>query len=523
MAGTVTFGERIAPTRRAVVATLGRWAPVMTLAAVCGYALFVMAMRVAFISVGNDDGYYAYVSRNVAEGHGYVTSYGETAYTFNPGVSLGPAIILPGALLQAVFGSQYWVPNLVVPLIVLPVVVTIGWLLNRRFGVPVLGLAVLAAVSLAFTDERNYDGEIVRQLALWTHQMGDIPAVAFILLAAALVTMGDRRPATFGGAGALLGLAFYTRVASALALPGFALFLAWMVWRERDAWPLAALAAGVLAVASPFELYRLAELGSVSAYIDNTGDVIEFYRTWGFTGSDHDLESLLRQMSLSLGIFALIAWAGVLAFDWSRRGQLSEQEMRVAGLSVLLLVAGAVNLLWWVVLNDSGWYRHAIPGVMYLAVALTLLASHVRLRVTPYATAAVIAVLFATQGPVVADRDPPTSNEWRLEAQLATRDVMNDITDNNTSFWGCGWWGNRDLAYVGDFRFYDCTDAASVWKHLDAGERLVLVRSEFWNWENDPTLTAIQDDCDRHMIYEYVPFVVCDATEWLRENTPRPG
>ena len=182
MAGTVTFGERIAPTRRAVVATLGRWAPVMTLAAVCGYALFVMAMRVAFISVGNDDGYYAYVSRNVAEGHGYVTSYGETAYTFNPGVSLGPAIILPGALLQAVFGSQYWVPNLVVPLIVLPVVVTIGWLLNRRFGVPVLGLAVLAAVSLAFTDERNYDGEIVRQLALWTHQMGDIPAVAFILL-----------------------------------------------------------------------------------------------------------------------------------------------------------------------------------------------------------------------------------------------------------------------------------------------------------------------------------------------------
>lgn len=60
------------------MATVRRWLPVALLLAVCGYALFVIAMRIAFISVGNDDGYYAYVSRNVAEGHGYVTSYGET-------------------------------------------------------------------------------------------------------------------------------------------------------------------------------------------------------------------------------------------------------------------------------------------------------------------------------------------------------------------------------------------------------------------------------------------------------------
>jgi hypothetical protein len=526
MSTTLTLGGWAWPLRRVAgpaLSVLTRWLPVFALGSACAYALLTIAMRVAYISIGNDDGYYATVSRNVAEGRGYVTTYGETLRTFNPEVSAGPALILPSALMQVVLGSHYWVANMVVPVIALPLVAAIGWLLNRRFGVSPVGLSILALASIAFTDERNYDGDIVRQMGLWAHQMGDIPAVLFVVLAALLLTMGERRPAVFAGAGVMLALAFYTRVTAALALPGFAFYVAWMLRAGRDIRPMGALLGGAIAVAIPFELYRMAELGSVSAYIANTWDFVDFYRTWGFTGSDHDLESLLRQMGLGSGIVALLAWAAVLGYDWSRRGPLDGHERRAVGLAVLLLTAGTVTIAWWVLISESGWYRHAIPGVMYVAVALTVIASHVRLPVTRWATAGAVLVLFLTQWPAVVERMPPSSPEPRLEAQLATRDALNGLVAEDVSLWGCGWWGNRDLAYVGDFRFYDCADAASVWKHLDNGERLVLVRSEYWNWERDPAFDALASHCDRRMIFQQWPFFVCDATEWLRSNTPRPG
>lgn len=525
MSTTFTLGVRSWHLRRVTAPALSlvRWLSAVPLAGVCAYALYSIAMRVAYTSVGNDDGYYAAVSRNVAEGRGYVTSYSETMHTFNPEVSAGPALILPSALLQVLLGSHYWVANLVVSAIALPAVVAIGWLLNRKFGVGPIGLAILALAAVAFTDERDYEGDIVRQMGLWAHQMGDIPAVLFVVLAALLITMRERRPAVFAGAGALFALAFYTRVTAVLALPGFAAYLAWMLHGDRDTRPLGALVVGVFAVALPFELYRLAELGSVSGYLANTWELVGFYRTWGFTGSDHDLESLLRQMSLGAGIFALLAWAAVLAYDWSRSRPLEAQERRAAGLAALLLIAGAVTITWWVLVNESGWYRHAIPGVMYIAVAVTVLASHARLPVTRFATAGVVLVLLLTQWPAVVERMPPSSPEPRLQAQLATRDALNSISGEGVSFWGCGWWGNRDLAYIGDFRFYDCTDAASVWKHLNGGERLVLVRSEYWNWEYNPALSALATDCDRRMVFQQWPFFVCDATDWLRSNTPPPG
>lgn len=519
----LTFGERLAPARRLVFEGLLRWLPALTLAAICAYALAMIFSGVFFTSITYDDGYYAYISRNLAEGRGYITNYGETARIFNPEVSMGPTIILSSAFLQVILGSHYWVANIVVPLIVLPMAAAIGWLLHRKFEVPLIGLGALALAAIAFTDERNDSGDLVRLLSLWSHQMGDIPAVGFALLAALVVTMRDDRPKVHVVGGALLALSLYTRLAMLLVIPAFALFYAWTLWRERDFRQALAFGAGGAAVALPFELFRLAELGSVNAYIDNTRDIVRFYQTWGFGGADHDIESLLRQLSMKVAIFPAVAWAGLLGLDWARRRELTPVESRVLRLAVLLLVAAAIQLYWWLVINDAGWYRHAIPGVMYLAVALIALASHVRWRVMPFATAGVAAVLIVAQWNAVTIWKPFTSQEPRLEVMLAVSSLLQEKSAPGVSYWGCGWWANREMAYVADIHFYDCLDNASVWRHLDNGEQLILVRSEFWNWENNPVLTAIAEDCDRRMIFQEWPFFVCDATPWLRANTPRPA
>ena len=74
-------------------------------------------------------------------------------------------------------------------------------------------------------------------------------------------------------------------------------------------------------------------------------------------------------------------------------------------------------------------------------------------------------------------------------------------------FVGYGWWVARDLEYllptVGNFK-----DAARLRPEDRAGKRVVLVRNEFFNWEESPDLRAFQMACDRRVLFQRQPFVI---------------
>lgn len=498
--------------------------PAALLATLCLYALIIIVTRIFFTSPGYDDSYYGGIVRNLAEGRGYVFSYGETAVKFDPVTSVGPATLLPAGLVHWIFGSPYWANGLTLLLISLPLLLLIGWVLHRRYGVPLIGLAGLLVVVLIFSNERAEDGDIFRFLFLWSHLMGEVPAILFTMGAATLSAAGYRKPAMYSAAGVLLSLALYSKVFVILTLPAFAVLYAWLFWRNRDPWPPIAFAGGMALVALPIELGKVIYLGGIEEWRENLAAVKHHYGTWNAgTGDQSSVRKLATQLSISIGVFPLAAWAGIVAFDWVRRRSWNATTARALLLAVVLLLAAAIHMYWWTFMNDAGWMRHAIPGLMYLAVALTLLASHVRLQITRYATFAAVAIIVVTQADAVTDYRPIIERESRLESLLSTSDYLNEIEDEGVSFWGCGWWSNRDLDFVGDVNFYDCLDRSSVWKHLDAGEQTLLVRSEFFNWENSPVLASIAEDCDRRMLFADGPFAVCDATPWLRANTPRPG
>ena len=138
-----------------------------------------------------------------------------------------------------------------------------------------------------------------------------------------------------------------------------------------------------------------------------------------------------------------------------------------------------------------------------------------------YSGLAVFALLLLPNVSDVAQMTPETRSEARLTALLNTSAYLNSIEsqDEDVSFWGCGWWANRDLHFVGDLRFYDCSDPGSVARHVRSGERLLLVRSEFFNWENNPNFAALAADCDQRTLFREWPFAICDATHWLSRSS----
>ncbi len=490
--------------------------------ALLAYFVVLIITRIVFSSPGYDDSWYSSVARNFAAGRGYVTVYGETIRDFDPQVTTGSAVILPAAALYFVFGNHYWAGDMAVALLAIPSLGAVLWVLAARWRLSPVLITLMVTLILLYSNERTSDGQVYRFLFLWSHLMAEIPAGAFVILSALLVSIArsDWRLHSLGGV--FIGLAVYSKLYVFFAAPGFILAYAMLLQRERSVLPPIAFAAGALVIAAAFESFRLAELGSVHAYVQNTREVIHFYRTWGdLIGSDSStLANLSQQLKIGLLVAApFLIWLVVLMYDRLRAPAHSGVDGEKFTFGMILVVAAVTHFIWWWLINDAGWIRHMVPAFMYAIAGLFVLVTLSRVSLVRYAGLAVVVVLVVPQIGSFRDFTPMLGQEPRLSALASTSSYIRSLDSQNVSFWGCGWWANRDVALVADVRFYDCTDRASVSQHLGNGERLLLVRSEFFNWENSPALAAIASDCDTRAVFRNGAFSVCDAGSFLPPPT----
>ena len=509
---------RVKPNERLLsfLALLWTYVPALVLVGLLICCAFVIGTRVAFASPGYDDSYVGSVARNFAFGRGYAIIYGESSQVFNPEITVGPAMLLPAALLYKLFGSEYWVGSMVVPAIALPLLGVILWLLATRHRTSAATLVVIVAFLLMFSADRPP----YQSLVMWSRLLGEVPAVLFVVLAAVLASSARTDRRLHLTAGLCLSLAFYTKVAALLALPGFVFLYGGDLRKSKRLQSTVAFIGGGLVAVVAFEMFRLAHLGSVGAYVENSERTIEFYRNWT-TPDVHPITiwGTARALNIELGLIPLLVWMGV-ALLASLRAPLSGAAYRGRfKLSMILLLAGATHLLWWWQLNDSGWIKHLVPGVLYLCVGLPLLGTLSRLSLVRYSGLVVVLLLFVPQVDLLSEFEPMFGREARLSALNDTASFLRPLDTEMVSLWGCGWWANRDLNLAGDLRFYDCSDLGSVERHLEAGEKLLLVRSENFNWENNPRVSALAKDCDSRVLFWEEPFIVCDATPWLQGFT----
>jgi len=483
-------------------------------------------------SVLYDDAFIATAAKNVAMGAGYASSY-HGIDLFDPEISTGPVVVLPAALLIGLFGNQYWVPGLAITILIWATLLLLMGRL-RRLGGPwhPLAIAITAGGLIIFgTNEFGL--------------LGELPAVFLVASAFALIADDSASDNWSGlGAGLTLGLAIYAKLTVAFALPALLLMPCLMAasgrgisrgsaWRRRLGWCCAGLALPIVA----WQVYQFAELSwSIDAWAAVKGRQLAFLmgsQSLSGIGQLQEAPSvgqaLLRNISRNTA-----ALSGYFGDVWRLLPVLAAMALALRltitspivpavakRTSWLLLCATGLHLAWWLAVSPTGWYRHLLPAIVYAAVLAGILAANVMAVSRRVGAACVLNYCFTIALIMPAwypqSGDFPRIFRWdfdrdpRLSALLRTRDeVVRLQQDESTILVGCGWWVPRDLEYVlpGVNNFKDCF---RLRPEDTASKRIVLVRNEFYNWDQQPVLDRYRDACDARPVYTLDPFVISEC------------
>jgi hypothetical protein len=506
--------------------TMGRSIVALIAALACVSLLQFHVRQVVSSSILYDDAHNANVAKNFAMGFGYSTSYHEIV-EFNPQASTGPSVLLPAAAFIRVFGNQYWVPTFSVVVCIWTTLLLVLALLRRHLG---RFEWCVATALIAFALMVYHVGEF--------GLLGDVPAA--LLAVASLLYLSQPREssnrlAPVLVAGLLLGLAIEAKLIAALVIPSALLYLLLAPDAPGSTSGLGRVTSCVVLLAAAFlpvalwEAWQLAAVGSLHAWIELKQRQYSFFSTWSGLGGLQQTSSLgllmrdswIRKGPLLASYFgrvglilfpaAVIVGTVALSLPPRRDGR---QFPRVLGVVLVILGAAVSHLVWWWTLDQDGWYRHLLPGTLYFLVGGAVAVAASFRRSSLVGTLAITLILVSWSPhfhnlKVVFAR--PLGPEPRLLALVAARDEMVQLQkDPSLVFVGYDWWVPRDLEYllpkVGNFK-----DGMRLRAEDVAGKRVVLVRNEFFNWEQAATEQVFQATCDQHVLFRRDPFVISEC------------
>jgi hypothetical protein len=346
-----------------------------------------------------DDAAYAVVSKNLAQGKGYLLSFdfdgrNNDGALFDPQLGAGPSLIMVGALAIRAFGVHPAAPALA--LILVNSLIFAGWmyLLARKSGRmrALLYGAIFSSSALAFTAKHHEE---------WFAFLGEFEAFLLAAAAFALVSFGVRRSRTFLLSGILLGLSFLAKELSALYVLAFpvtlilrALCLGRGSREGRDAYRLLRdgflVVTGVTAPVLLFELYKLYSLGA-AGFVQNWRGHFRYVYSQGFGGLPVGFELIaLRDAIIRdhyfLGLVPLVVITVLVTGSICRYCP----DRRIRDYCLFLLTAFAIHLAYWLLIS-IGWPRYAFNMILFACAIPPILIIGVR-PLTARWTAASIAV-----------------------------------------------------------------------------------------------------------------------------------
>jgi hypothetical protein len=325
-----------------------------------------------------DDALISVAARNLAEGNGYALSVpyenNPVLDKFSPGITTGPTLIIPAAIIIKIVGNTLWAPGFTTATFCLILLLFIIYFIKKRFN---LTFALLFSITLIIF---LYNTTAGNHFFHWFLILGEIPATFLNILALIIVAYSPYRRKYVIIACLLFGLAFTTKM---LSLLGFLPLLAWFLIsliREKNNRKLLMInyLLGIAIFLTPFilfELWKVISLG-LSGYINNWAGFIQLFSHLSgaeriSTGSFIDqfiIRNDLLSNSFGFSIYILLVAAivtGVIIILYS-------DKKFIKLLFILLMTGSFLHLFYWVFFS-LGWVRYALIGLFLFFTALSLL------------------------------------------------------------------------------------------------------------------------------------------------------
>jgi len=338
------------------------------------FILFCVGLNQSNGLASADDAFLAITVKSLASGLGYATTFPvfskEIAHPilFFPGGS-GPTLIVPCAIAFKIFGKNEVLPGLTAILTWGSVLTLVLARISRRID----GLSFLLGVSVMCA---AFLGTCSLHFEHWCSFLGEIVAVAFLILAHWLISNERFAETSSFLCGLALGCAFQAKFLAAIAATG--IVLVFVVRGMRVGFRAvqlvkcaAALLIGSLVPTLTFEAYKLFELGG-RGYLANWLEQLHFIRGMGLRRNIHG-SVLLVQQRIALvhdrfgvnliGLLALIAFGMFLYWRSASKNWIS--------LSAGLLLSVATAAIYWATLS-IGLARYLVIAVAMGAFLLSV-------------------------------------------------------------------------------------------------------------------------------------------------------
>ncbi len=460
-----------------------------------------------------DDAAIALAARNLAEGNGYATSVSfDGVYgidKFSEGITTGPTLVLPAALLILIFGNTLWVPGFVVTTICVILLVLIISSLQKQTN---LMRTLLFSNLLIFF---FYNITAGLHFTNWYVLLGEIPATFLGILAVILLADSPNNRRVIIYSCFLFGLAFTTKMLSLLSfLPIIGWFAFSLIKAKQNRkkliinYLLAALA--FLLPYLLFEIWKLLSLG-FSAYIENWYAFIKLFEQLSGSKGDSSLFELFTTRSKSmLNHFGftpllLVLIGGVVAYLIYKYSNITSIKI----VFTLLMLGALSHLLYWVFLS-TGWHRYALIGLLLYFAAISCV---VFLKLpTPVLVLLVLALIIIfisplsrLKKPIIDSINQKYSYDTRLNNLIKTVEFLNKHEQNKPFI--SGWWASIvDVEYaMPDLENFKRFDHLNMY---DYTRDLFLVRNKIYtDFHHYPGYDEWEKKCIE-VVFEAPPYIV---------------
>lgn len=521
---------------------------------VCICFLTFSLFSIGRTAIEYDDSYNATVSKNLALGMGYSTTFPDIK-KYNSEISTGPGLLLPIAATIKILGNKYWVPGAV----------------NAVLSTAMLG--VLFSLFGAYFIEKNkkslYTAPIILVffflccfgtgvIGYFNYALGEMGASILVLIGQVFLakSIDSNEPHLRTKRTFLAGLSF------GLALT-FKLVVFLQIWPtlvihglygllspNRKKTIYTNLFTVALLTVAPMAMFYImvflnGNLAEHFAFFKNAGSGISTVTSLSARGGalyaalagatlDHAqvarftfggrMTCLVIVMGIFIGLHSAIRNTKYKTVSNAKSGIVADSQVLPVHLLYLFLVCGSISGMLWFLALSGGWIRHMLPTLIaiiftFLATPACALGGYKTLSIT-------LVIVFVTSVtgtsysrfispsasftgyPEIVDRDTilsyrafKLSEDTRQSDQAEVVGFISGLVGKkpNASIYGCAWWVPRDIEYLMPSykNFKDCLGDEHFLNLKFQPDTYLVIRNAFWNWGNDPYLRKYESVCSK--------------------------